>query len=280
MTSSVVDLHLHTTASDGRLSPKSLVQLIAKRGIRIAAITDHDTTDGLEEALTEASRHSGLTIIPGIELSADVPGTEVHMLGYFKDYRDVNLQRSLMEFRKGREERAQQIVKKLADMGLFIDWAQVQSFAQGAVGRPHIAQAMVEAGHVKTFREAFDRYLGRDGLVYSERVKLSPEGAVELIRSAGGFAVLAHPIYTDNYRQLLPNLRQMGLVGMEVYYSTLSSSAIGELGDVARAEGLLPCGGSDFHGVGTSDEAEPGQAGPPLEIGEQLLAMLRGPTRD
>ena len=275
MTSSVVDLHLHTTASDGRLSPTNLVQLLVARGIRIAAITDHDTTDGLDEALAEASRYSDLTIIPGIELSADVPGTEVHMLGYFMDYRDVNLQRSLVKFRKGREERAQQVVKKLADMGLPLDWAQVQSFAQGVVGRPHIAQAMVESGYVATFREAFDRYLGRDGSVYSERAKLSPEDAVALIRSAGGFAVLAHPIYTDNYRQLLPKLRQIGLIGMEVYYSTLSVAAIGELRDVVLAEGLFPCGGSDFHGVGTSDEAQPGQAGPPLEIGEQLLAMMR-----
>jgi predicted metal-dependent phosphoesterase TrpH len=268
-----VDLHLHTTASDGRLSPTELVRLLAKRGLRMAAITDHDTTNGLDEAFEEAANHPGLTLIPGIELSADVPGNEVHMLGYHVDRDDEDLQSALKEFRAGRVERGKDMVDRLAELGLPVSWERVQKLAQGTVGRPHIAQAMVERGYIEHVAQAFDKYLGRNGLAYSERVKLTPEGAVRLITQAGGVAVLAHPIYTTDYIDMLPGLKAAGLVGMEVHYSTLSRDAIAELERVAKEHDLLPCGGSDYHAMDKPDEALPGQAGPPLEVAERLADL-------
>ena len=270
-----VDLHLHTTASDGRLSPTQLVQLLAKRGLRVAAITDHDTTNGLDEAFEAAASHSDLTLIPGIELSADVPGNEVHMLGYHINRDDEDLQAALREFQAGRVERGRMMVERLAELGLPVSWERVQELAQGTVGRPHIAQAMVERGYIEHTGQAFEKYLGRDGLAYAERVKLTPEGAVRLINQAGGVAVMAHPIYTTGYIAMLPSLKAVGLAGMEVNYSTLSPETIGELAAVARQHGLLPCGGSDYHASDKPGEALPGQAGPPMEVAERLEELAR-----
>ena len=152
-----IDLHLHTLASDGRLTPSELVQLVAKQGLKTISITDHDSTEGLEEAYQAAKEFPDLRIIPGIEMSADLPGNEVHVLGYFLDYHDAEFQSTLAEFRRGRVDRAQVMVEKLEALGKPVDWERVQHFAgDGAVGRPHIALAMVEAGYFKEqYREKF-----------------------------------------------------------------------------------------------------------------------------
>ena len=271
--SAVVDLHLHTLASDGRLSPTELVRLAARQGLKTVAITDHDTTDGLEEAFLAAREFPGLRIIPGIELSADVPGDEVHVLGYFINSDDAELQSELQRFRAGRVDRAKTMVEKLAGLGIHVEWERVRHFAgDGAVGRPHIAMALVEAGYCKEPKEAFPEYLGRNGLAYVERVKLTPAGAVGMIRKAGGAAVLAHPAYMNDMEAGIANLSGIGLSGMEVHYAKYRDDTIRQLNRIARHYELIPCGGSDYHGMGNSDEGLPGENGPPLDSVDKLEA--------
>ena len=271
--SALVDLHLHTLASDGRLSPTELVKLTVRQGLNTVAITDHDTTEGLAEAFEAAKDFPGLRIIPGIELSADVPGDEVHVLGYFINPDDSELQSELQRFRAGRVDRAKTMVEKLAQLGIHVEWERVQHFAgDGAVGRPHIAMALVEAGYCQEPKDAFPEYLGRNGLAYVERVKLTPEEAVGMIRRAGGAAVLAHPAYMNDMEAGIANLSGIGLSGMEVHYAKYHDDTIRQLGRIARQYQLIPCGGSDYHGMGNSDECLPGENGPPLDSVEKLEA--------
>ena len=274
--SAEVDLHLHTLASDGRLTPTQLVQLAAGQGLRTISVSDHDTTDGLAEAMDAAKDFPGLRIIPGIELSADVPGDEVHVLGYFIDPGDAELQSELARFREGRLGRAKAMVEKLGDLGIHVEWERVQHFAgDGAVGRPHIALALVEAGYCKEPKDAFPEYLGRNGLAYVERVKLTPAQAVGMIQSAGGVAVLAHPAYMNDMEAGIANLAGAGLAGMEVHYAKYREDTIRQLARLAREYGLIPCGGSDYHGLGNSDECLPGENGPPMESVERLEAAAQ-----
>ena len=274
--SAEVDLHLHTIASDGRLTPTELVQLAASRGLKTISVSDHDTTDGLEEAYGAAKAFSGLRIIPGIELSADVPGDEVHVLGYFINQDDPELQATLTRFREGRVGRAKAMVEKLGELGIQVEWERVQHFAgDGAVGRPHIALALVEAGYCKEPKDAFPEYLGRNGLAYVERVKLTPEEAVGMIRKAGGAAVLAHPAYMNDMESGIANLAGIGLSGMEVHYAKYRDDTIRQLERLAREYDLIPCGGSDYHGLGNSDECLPGENGPLMESVDRLEAAAR-----
>ena len=271
--SSEVDLHLHTIASDGRLTPTDLVLMAARQGLKTIALTDHDTTDGLPEAYVAARGVPGLRIIPGIELSADVPGDEVHVLGYFINPDDPELQADLTRFREGRVGRARAMVDKLGELGVQVDWERVQHFAgDGAVGRPHIALAMVEAGHCNEPKDAFPEYLGRNGLAYVERVKLTPAEAVDMIRRAGGVAVLAHPAYMNDMEAGIANLAGIGLSGIEVHYAKYRDDTIRQLARLAREYELIPCGGSDYHGLGNTDECLPGENGPPMDSIERLEA--------
>jgi predicted metal-dependent phosphoesterase TrpH len=265
-----VDLHLHTTCSDGRLTPTQLVELLAEKDLRVVAITDHDSTEGLAQALETAKRFPQLAIIPGVELSTDIPGNEIHVLGYFIRYSDAGFQQTLREFRDGRVDRAREMVSKLAALGLPVEWERVLELADGAVGRPHIAQAMVERGYITYPQEAFTQYIGRNGPAYAERSKLTPAEAVRMITGVGGLPVLAHPREVDDVESLLPELKAAGLVGMEVYYETYSPSDVEALAALAAREGLIPCGGSDYHALGTPGEAQPGTVGPPLEIAQRL----------
>ena len=271
-----VDLHLHTTASDGRLSPTQLVRLVASQGVKVAAISDHDTTEGLAEAYQAAREFPDLRIIPGIELSADVPGDEIHLLGYFMQYDVVEFQEVLRRFRQGRLVRGRSMVEKLAALGINLEWERVQAIAgDGAVGRPHIALAMVEQGYIKEPREAFLEYLGRNGSAYVEREKLDPEQAVALLARVGGVAVLAHPAQLSNIDDRIRGLKAAGLVGMEVHYAQYSPETVRYLAEVASRHDLVPCGGSDYHGLGNTGEPLPGIAGPPLESVERLEETAR-----
>ena len=271
--SAIVDLHLHTLASDGRLTPTELVRLAAGQGVKTVAVTDHDTTDGLEEAFDAAREFTGLRVIPGIELSADVPGDEVHVLGYFIDPGNAELQSELTRFREGRVDRAKTMVEKLTQLGIHVEWERVQHFAgNGAVGRPHIAMALVEAGYCQEPKDAFPEYLGRNGLAYVERAKLTPAEAVGIIRRAGGAAVLAHPAYMNDMEAGIANLAGIGLAGMEVHYAKYRDDTIRQLARLARQYELIPCGGSDYHGMGNSDECLPGENGPPLDSVQRLEA--------
>ena len=268
-----IDLHLHTLASDGRLSPTELVRLAARQGLKTIAVTDHDTTDGLAEAFEAAKEFPSLRVIPGIELSADVPGDEVHVLGYFINPDDADLQAELLRFRAGRVDRARTMVEKLAQLGIHVEWERVRHFAgDGAVGRPHIAMALVEAGYCQEPKDAFPEYLGRNGLAYVERVKLTPADAVGMIRRAGGAAVLAHPAYMTDMEAGIANLSGIGLAGMEVHYAKYRDDTIRQLARLARQYELIPCGGSDYHGMGNSDECLPGENGPFLDSVEKLEA--------
>lgn len=271
-----VDLHLHTTASDGVLSPVELVRLAGQRSMKIMALTDHDTTEGLADAYKTAEEFPGLNIIPGIELSTDIPKSEVHILGYFVEYTDPRFQAKLAEFREARVGRGKRMVEKLAGLGINVSWDRVQELAQGAVGRPHVAQAMLEAGYISTIKEAFDLYISRNGPAYAEREKMAPREAVSFIRSFGGVAVLAHPFdVMGNLGPILDDLQSAGVVGMEVHYQGYAPELVAQLADIAKARGLVPCGGSDYHGMGSREEVKPGEVDVPIESA-QKLAVLAG----
>jgi 3',5'-nucleoside bisphosphate phosphatase len=272
----VVDLHMHTTFSDGRLTPTELVDLLASRGLRVASITDHDTTDGLDEALAAASHHPELLLVPGIEISADHPSGEgdVHILGYFIDRHEPRLQARLHQLQSEREHRGKHMVERLGEIGLPVDWERVVEISgDGSVGRPHIAQAMVEQGYIASVKEAFDGYLNDDGKAYIDRARISIEETVVLISGAGGVAVLAHPMYVHEFEALLPHLAEIGMAGMEVHYAEFGPGDQARLARLAEANGLLPCGGSDYHGTGSTNEHLPGSAGPPMEVFNRLAEL-------
>ena len=268
-----IDLHLHTLASDGRLTPTELVQLVVKQGLQTVSITDHDSTEGLAEAYEAAKEFPHLRIIPGIEMSADIPGDEVHVLGYFLDYHDEEFQAMLTELRLGRVGRAQVMVEKLVALGKPVEWERVLHFAgDGTVGRPHIALAMVEAGYFKEPKEAFEEYLGNDGLAYYDRPKLNPTESVAMIQKVGGVPVLAHPTFMNDMEAGIAALKKEGLVGMEVYYAQYDDDTVRHLARLAKEYDLIPCGGSDYHGLGNSGEPLPGTLGPPEETIKLLEA--------
>ena len=266
-----IDLHLHTLASDGRLTSTELIQMVVKNGLKTISVTDHDSTEGLAEAYEAAKEFPDLRIIPGIEMSADIPGDEVHVLGYFLDYHDEEFQAQLTEFRMGRVGRAQAMVEKLEALGKPVEWERVMHFAgDGTVGRPHIALAMVEAGYFKEPKEAFEEYLGNDGLAYYDRPKLAPAAGVEMIKKVGGVPVLAHPTFMNDMEAGIANLKKVGLMGMEVYYAQYDDDTVRHLARLAKEYDLIPCGGSDYHGMGNSGEPLPGTLGPP----EETIALL------
>lgn len=254
-----IDLHCHTTASDGRHSPTELVRMAAEIGLRTIGVTDHDSTEGVDEALA-AGRDLRVEVIPGVELSCDVGEGELHMLGYFPDHHDVRFQAELARLREGRVGRAQAMAERLTELGYPISFERVKELAgEGAIGRPHVAQALVEAGHVQNKGQAFDKLIGRNGPAYVERARLSPPDACRLIRRVGGLPVFAHPfIVTGDSRKLqpvpveetLPELVAAGLAGLEVYYPYYTPDLIDRLLSYVRRYGLIATGGSDFHGAG------------------------------
>lgn len=269
-----VDLHLHTTASDGTLTPTQLVKLLAENGLKVIAITDHDSLEGIPEAKAELAKHPDMTLIPGVEISAEVDDSEVHVLGYHLDENNPALQKVLAHFRKGREGRGEKMVEKLNEMGLAITWERVVELAQGgAIARPHVARALLEKGYITELKEAFDNYIGRSGPAYVSREKMSPEESVELIRKFGGVPVLAHPTYTKDPESLVASLVPKGLAGMEVYYKGYNEETVQSLFEISQRHGLLALGGSDYHANHEGDEVEPGLVGPPVENGQRLLEM-------
>lgn len=269
-----VDLHTHTTASDGVLTPSQLVAQAARRGLGVLAITDHDSTEGIAEALEAARDYPSLTVIPGVELSTDVPRGEVHILGFYIDYSNESFQARLEAMRHSRVDRARRMVAKLKDLGMTIRWERVLELANGgSVGRPHIAEALLEAGHVGSFQEAFIRYIGREGPAYAEREKLTPVEAVALIVQVGGLPTLAHPGDMEDLPSYLAQLEAAGLVGIEVYYNGYGPETTGRLLKVARSYGLIVTGGSDYHGHGGKGEGELGSLDVPLESARALMAL-------
>jgi len=273
------DLHLHTTASDGRLEPREIVSMAVRVGLDVIAVTDHDTIDGVVPALAAAQASPSLTVIPGVEINTDVPRGEVHILGYFIDYTDKKLAATLQKLRDSRRERAQKMIAKLGKLGMKIDWQRVSELVQGgSVCRPHIARALFEKGYVGSEKEAFDKYIGHDGPAYVERYKLLPIEVVKLILDAKGLPVLAHPADIAGLDELVPKLKAVGLVGLEVYYRDYSSEIVARLAKIAEKYDLIPTGGTDYHAFGDGSEVEIGGATTPARSVEQLftLASKRG----
>jgi 3',5'-nucleoside bisphosphate phosphatase len=271
----VVDLHLHTTASDGQLTPTELIEQISKTSLKIVAVTDHDSTEGVDEALAAAERHPQLTIIPGIELGTEDGDSEVHLISHFIDPNAPGLQDYLKHLRNGRVEAARGTVEKLAELGIKIEWERVLEIADGAVGRPHIARAMEEAGYVQHAQDAFQRYLGNDGLARVKRPKPTPADGVRFLHSVGATATLAHPQTVKGLRNVLGFLVDEGLDGIEVFAPKYGNSDRERRLEVATRNGLIAVGGSDYHAWGTSEEIVPGDpntVGPPLEAVDRLQA--------
>jgi len=269
-----VDLHIHSTASDGRLTPPEIVAKAVEQGLSVIALTDHDTTEGIAPALAAASAFPGLRVIPGVELSTDFAQGEAHILGYFIDNTHEELRARLERMRNSRCERAREMIAKLKGLGIHIEWPRVQEIAGGgSVGRPHLAQAMLEKGYIGSFREAFTDYIGRGGPAYAERRKMTPVEAVELILRADGLPVLAHPLFIDDWQAMAVELKGAGLVGIEAYYDGYTAQEINSLRVLAEKNGLIMTGGSDFHGIDAGTETALGGADVPMEVAERLVAL-------
>lgn len=259
-----VDLHTHTTASDGTLTPRELVREAVRHGVRVLAITDHDSTNGLAEAIDEARQHPPLAIVAGLEINCDTEGAEIHILGYCVDYEAAWFQDFLREQRAERVARVHRIAERLGTLGMPIEPAEVFALVkEGSPGRPHVAQVMVQRGYVKSVREAFDKYLKLGGAANVPRRRLAPTEAVRVIRRARGVPVLAHPGLADR-DALIPELVQAGLMGIETWYAEHSATQTANYLELCKRHGLVATGGSDYHGP------QSGRANPP---GTPAVAM-------
>lgn len=245
-----IDLHTHSTASDGLYPPAELVRLAHDAGLRTIGLVDHDTTGGVAEALA-AGEALGVDVVPGIEVNTDLPHKrgEAHMLGYFIEYEQAAFQQKLQTLRDARERRGERMVERLRAQGFDVTWERVRELAQGAVGRPHVARALIEKGYATSVSDAFDEFLAPGRVGYVPRFKLSPEDAVRLIVSAHGVPALAHPAGIPELEErVLPSLVQAGLQGLECYYGPYDEKTVARLLVLAERYGLVPTGGSDYHG--------------------------------
>ncbi len=271
---SLVDLHFHSSASDGKLSPEAIVKKAAGLGLKVIALTDHDTVAGIARALKASREFPGLRLIPGVEISTDIAQGEAHVLGYFIDFKSIELEVELLKFRDSRLTRAQRMVARLKDLGIDIAWERVREIAgEGSIGRPHLAQAMLEKGYIKKFEEAFKKYIGHGGPAYVERDKMTPAEAVALVLRSGGLPVLAHPFTVEDPERLVNELKAAGLVGLEVYYKDSSKEQTEAMLALAEKYGLIATGGTDYHGIGDSTEVMLGGVEVPLAAAEKLIEM-------
>jgi predicted metal-dependent phosphoesterase TrpH len=250
---SFVDLHIHSTASDGSLSPLEIVQTAEKLGLKAIAITDHDTVDGSVEARGHEQAHD-VEILSGIELSAELGSGTIHILGYLIRLDDMSLMQTLGVLQEARANRNTRIVDRLGELGVDISYDDIlEASGGGQVGRPHFARVMVQKGIVKSMDGAFDRFLGKGGPAYVERYRLTASEAIEAILKAGGVPVLAHPSTVDaktesELENTLVELKRAGLKGVEAYYPSHGASRTARYEGLANRHGLLVTGGSDFHG--------------------------------
>ena len=275
-----IDLHLHTTASDGAFAPADLVRMAHAAGLDCIAITDHDSTDGVAAA-QETGQALGVRVIAGIEFNTMWHGQSVHILGHFVDTEHPELQAVIARQRDGRLYRAQRMVEKLAALKMPLVWKEILADADGgAVGRPHIAKAMLAQGYVSDANEAFARYLGHGMPAYVEQPKLTPSEAVMLLHRAGAAAGLAHPYNVEGADQvdldtLVPELAAAGLDAIETYYTGYGTAQRADILNLAARFDLIPTGGSDFHGGGILSQAELGA----IRVPSESLARLETVTR-
>ena len=269
-----IDLHVHTNYSDGTFSPEEAVRFAKGAGLSAISITDHDTVGAIARAIEEGKKE-GLGIIPGVELSCEVEDSqrsELHMLGYFINTEDATFTAFLKAFRQARSERAEKILKKLQDTGISLKKEILEKIAgYGAVGRLHVAKALVEAGFTKTVGEGFLKYLSAGKPAYVPKFKLSPEDAIKLISDAGGVAVLAHPYYIHySDRGFIQDLVAAGLEGIEVWHTKHSASAEKTFKQIARDLHLVATGGSDCHGPYGQEPPLMGSVKVPYSVLEEL----------
>ena len=278
-----IDLHIHTTCSDGSLTPSQVVQYAKEKDLKAIAITDHDTIDGNEEALKEG-KHQDIEVIPGVEISVDYSPGSMHMLGYFITTDDTTLKEKLTLLQGSRADRNPKIIEKLNELGLALTYDEVvQESGGGQVGRPHIAQVLLQKGYVKNIQEAFDKYLGKGAPAYSDKFRLGAEEAITTIIDAGGIPVLAHPftLYCkgpEELEELVKKLVSMGLLGIEVYYSEHNQRQISQYSKLAEQHNLAITGGSDFHGKnmkGIDLGTGRGNLKVPYRLCENLRSLLK-----
>ena len=249
-----IDLHLHTTASDGVMTPSEIVNYAKNKGLQAIAITDHDTIEGLKEGLVEGER-IGLEVIPGIEISAEHSPGSMHLLGFFIDINHPILKERLEFLQRARAERNPRMAEKLNKLGINITFDEVlKASGGGQVGRPHFAQVLIEKGYVRSFQEAFDRFLKKGAPAYVEKMRFSPEESIHFINEANGVAVLAHPntLQLNGYPELenlILRLVKKGLRGIEANYPEHSALEVAQYKTLAERHGLLVTGGTDYHGI-------------------------------
>ena len=275
----VIDLHVHTTASDGTMRPAELVRYAKKKGLRAIAITDHDTIEGLDEGIQEG-QNIGFEVITGVELSVDVPAGTMHVLGYLIDHTQSELREKLRLLQEVRMERNMKMVEKLGALGIPLQLSEVKAAPEhGQIGRPHFAYMLVKKGHARTIQDAFDRYLGKGKPAYVEKFRFAPAEAMHFIRAAGGITVLAHP-FTLNRPQpneleaLIISLKGKGLDGIEVFYPEHSEGQMKLYRSLAQQYGLIMTGGSDFHGL-TKDDVDLGEGYGGKEVTYGLVEAMK-----
>ncbi len=274
-----VDLHIHTTASDGVKRPSEIVRYAKTRGLQAIAITDHDTIEGLEEGLKEGERLN-FEVIPGVEISAEYPTGSMHILGYFFDIHHPLLNERLKYLQKVRAERNPKIAEKLNQLGLKLTFEEVlKASGGGQVGRPHFAKVLIEKGYVRNFQEAFDRFLKKGAPAYVDKLRYTPREALHFIEEAKGVSVLAHPntLGLQGYAQLeelILKLIDMGLKGIEVYYPEHSSLEVEQYKMLAERHGLLVTGGTDYHGI-EGNELEIGVGRGDMRLPYSMVEGLR-----
>lgn len=274
-----IDLHVHSSASDGSLTPEEVVNLAKESGLRYFALTDHDTVDGVERALVQAGKYDDLDVIPGIELSCYYKNREIHIVGLFVDHTDQFFLDELLKLKQAREDRNIKMVQNFVDAGIPITLEELKhGNPNSVITRAHFARVLIEKGVCKDKTEAFDKYLGIGCPFYLAKPKVTPEHVLHLIREAGGTAILAHP-YSYKFSRseveaLLDELISLGLSGMECYYSTYDDGQMQELRSIALAKNLLVSGGSDFHGV-VKPDISIGTGRGNLRIPEKLLNLIK-----
>jgi predicted metal-dependent phosphoesterase TrpH len=278
------DLHTHSICSDGVYEPAELVRRAGERGVQLLALSDHDTLSGVGEAIAAGER-LGVRVISAVELNTESRWGDVHVLGYFLDPADRALEERLRWLREQRRRRIELMVENLNRLGYPISLEHVQRIAAGGstlrsqgplpLGRPHLAQALFEAGHVPSYDAAFDTLISKHSPAYVERVGLSPSEAVRLIVERGGAASLAHPGTVNGLRELLPDLVREGLAGIEVYYPDHTPGWTAELRALGEGSALIPTGGSDFHGRGEHGGPLGGAYVPPETVARLEAACAR-----
>lgn len=272
-----IDLHTHSTFSDGTFTPLQLVKYAEEKGLKAFAITDHDTTEGIKEA---KSIETNVEVISGVEISTRYDKKEIHIVGLYVNENDADLNKQLKYYREKRVTRNFEILEKLNSLGVDITIDDVKESCTGdVISRAHIAKALVSKGFVGSYTEAFDRYLGDNKCAYVPRETLNYEESMELITKAGGVPVLAHPLLykmgDTNLENMMVKLRQKGLKAVEVYYSTHSNSDTQHVMAMANRVGLIYSGGSDFHGA-TKPKIDMGTGMGKLAVPYEILEKIRG----